>query len=284
MSVYIALDIGGTKFLVASANSNGEILHRVQSFSPVNLEEGIALLHQMISEVCAGDCISGMGTAIGGPLDWQKGIVSPLHQLEWRNVPFKKIMVERWHCPFWVDVDTNIAALGEYYFGGEKAPHLLYLTLSTGMGGGYLIDGKIYRGKNGGHPEAGHISIPYRCSNPKAIQCECGVEDCLEAMISGNAIQRIYGKPAEQLSENEWEEVSYNLGQGLRNLTVLYHPDIIVLGGGVACGRGSKLIIPATKVMLEHLRLVDPPLVRLSNLGYDTALKGAIAAAIHGIS
>ncbi len=197
-------------------------------------------------------------------------------------------MQEEWGCPFWVDVDTNVAALGEYYFGGEKASKLLYITLSTGMGGGFLIDGQVYRGAEGGHPEIGHMSIPFRCeagsADPQAIACECGAPDCLEALISGNAIRRIYGRRAEELDEAEWDEVAYNLGQGLRNLAVIYHPDVIVFGGGIAFGRGEKLLAPARSVMKTHTHLVALPQVRLSKLGYDTALMGAVAAAIYGIN
>jgi len=285
--IYVGLDIGGTKFLVASADAEGSILHRAQAASPENLEEGINLLHEMVAQVSAGARIQGMGATIGGPLDWRTGVVSPLHQPAWRQVPLKRLMEQRWNCHFSVDVDTNLAALGEYHFGGEKASKLLYITLSTGMGGGFLVDGAIYRGAGGGHPEIGHMSIPYRCeagqANPQAILCECGVADCLEALISGNAIRRIYGKTAEDLSEAEWEEVAYNLGQGLRNLAVTYHPDVIVLGGGIPFGRGERLLEPARKVMREHLRLVPPSQVRLTRLGYDTALMGALAAAIFGI-
>jgi predicted NBD/HSP70 family sugar kinase len=224
--------------------------------------------------------ILGMGAAIGGPLDWEQGIVSPLHQPTWRNIPLKEIMEARWNCPFQVDVDTNVAAIGEYRWGALSAERFLYLTLSTGMGGGFLIDGKIYRGQGGAHPEAAHQSINFCCSNPSAVQCECGAPDCLEALVSGNGIRRIYGKPAERLNSEEWEEVAYNLGQGLRNMAVLYAPDVIRIGGGVAVGGGERFISVAREVMEQHLRLVPAPQVELSRLGYDTALRGAIAMAL----
>ena len=143
-----------------------------------------------------------------------------------------------------------------------------------------MVDGQIYRGQAGAHPEVGHQSINFRCANPSAVRCECGAPDCLEALISGNAIRRIYGKPAETLSSEEWSEVAYNLGQGLRNMTTLYAPDTIRIGGGVAVGGGENFIQAARAVMEEHLRLVPAPQVGLSGLGYDTALQGAIALAL----
>jgi glucokinase len=281
--ITIGLDIGGTKFLVAAADARGRILDRVQEPTPLDLGAGLDALHQMIAEVARGRPVTAIGAAIGGPLDWERGIVSPLHQPQWRDVPLKVLMEARWQCPFYVDVDTNVAALGEYHFGGERAPRLLYLTLSTGMGGGFLIEGRIYRGMDGGHPEVAHQAVNFRCRAPEAVACECGAPDCLEALVSGNAIRRIYGKLAEALDEAEWDEVAYNLGQGLRNLAAIYLPDVIVLGGGVAVGGGEKLLAAATSVMTERLHIVAPPAVRLSRLGYDTALMGAIAIAMHGL-
>jgi len=280
MEVFVGLDIGGTKIMVAAADREGHELRRVRTATATTLEEDLANLNRMITEVTADNEIKGMGAAIGGPLDWEQGIVSPLHQPAWRNIPLKEIMESKWGCPFRVDVDTNVAAVGEYRWGGVAAPRFLYLTLSTGMGGGFLVDGKIYRGQDGAHPEVGHQSVPFRCANPATVQCECGAPDCLEALVSGNGIRRVYGKPAEELNAAEWEEVAYNLGQGLRNMAALYAPDLIRLGGGVAVGGGERFIEAARRVMEEHLKLVPAPRVELSRLGYDTALRGAIAMAL----
>ena len=280
MAVYIGLDIGGTKIMVAAADREGNLLRRARTDTSTSLEEDLNNINRMISGVAAENEIKGMGAAIGGPLDWKQGIVSPLHQPAWRNVPLKAIMEGKWGCAFHVDVDTNVAAVGEYRWGRVSAKRFLYLTLSTGMGGGFLIDGKIYRGQDGAHPEVGHQSIPFRSVNPSAVQCECGAPDCLEALVSGNGIRRIYGKPAETLSPEEWNEVAYNLGQGLRNMAALYAPDVIRIGGGVAVGGGEDFIRVAQEVMENHLKLVAPPQVGLSELGYDTALRGAIAMAL----
>lgn len=279
MTVFIGLDIGGTKLLVAAADADGNVLRRVQQPTPIAVDEGINLLHEMIEHVAAGETIAGMGAAVGGPLNWRTGVVSPLHQPDWRDVPLKQIMQDRWSCPFQVDVDTNVAALGEWACGGEQVSRLLYITLSTGMGGGYLLDGEIYRGFGGGHPEIAHQAINYRCQHPERIACECGVADCLEALVSGNGIRRIYRKPAEQLDKVERDEVAYNFGQGLRNLAAIYLPDLIVVGGGVAVGFGAEWLKQASTLMAEHLRIVLTPRVRLSALGYETALLGAITIA-----
>ncbi len=284
MKTYIGLDIGGTKFMVAAGDENGVVKQVVRADTPLDFQEGIPLLHDMIIKVIDGGIIAGIGAAIGGPLDWHTGVVSPVHQPQWRNVPLKKLMEERWNCPFYVDVDTNVAALGEYVLGKYTERSMLYITLSTGMGGGFIIDGAIYRGKDGAHPEVGHQSVSYRCANPDRIICECGASDCLEALISGNGIKRIYGKPAELLDDDEWDEVAYNLGLGLRNLATIYAPDVIVLGGGIATGQGEKLLATARAVMTANLRIVPAPRIQLSCYGYDTALMGSLYIARHGLS
>ncbi len=279
MGIYIGLDIGGTKILAASAGEDGDLLQEIRRETPLDLNQGLELLKNLTTQLAGDEKILGIGAAIGGPLDWEKGIVSPLHQPEWRNVPLKQIMEDTCGCPFFVDVDTNVAALGEYAYTDHRAARLLYLTVSTGMGGGFLLDGNIYRGARGRHPEVGHQSINYRCSYPEMIACACGAGDCLEALVSGNGIRRIYQRAPEELSESEWEEVAYNLGQGIRNLAAIYTPDIVVLGGGVALGRGNRLILEIRRVLKAHLKIVPIPEVYLSSLGEKTALMGAIALA-----
>jgi predicted NBD/HSP70 family sugar kinase len=277
--VFIGLDIGGTKLIVASADEHGRIIKRERAATPRLLEEGLALLDEMIAAVSDGGPIAGMGAAAGGPLDWETGVVSPLHQPEWRNIPLKQRMESKYRCRFSVDVDTNVAALAEHHHSQDKPPRLLYLTLSTGMGGGFVVDGQIYRGMKGEHPEVGHQSVAYRVSTGAPVACACGSTGCLEALVSGNGIRRLYGKPAEKLAPTEWEEVAWNLGQGLRNLAAIYLPDVIVIGGGVAFGAGDTLLGPAIRVMRDHLKIVPHPRVHASTLGEHNVLGGAILMA-----
>ncbi|MBD3315368.1 MAG: ROK family protein [Chitinivibrionales bacterium] len=283
MTLFVGLDIGGTKLMAAAGDGGREIVRRIRRETPTALEEGLRSLHAMVEAVAAGEDIGGIGAAVGGPLDWRTGVVSPLHQPSWREVPLKEIMEERWECPFWVDVDTNVAALGEYAALSKPVSRLLYITVSTGMGGGLVVDGRLYRGADGGHPEVGHQAINSRCTYPERVWCECGAKDCVEAFVSGNGIRRLYGKPAHELSAAEWEEVAWNLGRGLRNCAALYVPDLIALGGGVATGGGEPFIATVEAVMKEELKIVPAPKVVLSTLGYDTALYGALIVAQKGL-
>jgi glucokinase len=277
--IYVGLDIGGTKLMVAAADCDGQLLESTRASTPFDLEEGLAALDTMIERVASGRKIFAIGAAAGGPLDWQTGVVSPLHNPNWRNVPLKERMEARWGCPFYVDVDTNVAAIAEYLASDPPADPLLYITVSTGMGGGLIVGGQLYRGAGGAHPEVAHQSIHFQCAHPERIVCACGAPDCLEALVSGNAIRRVYGKPAEQLTPAEWHEVACNLGQGLRNAAALYCPSEIVLGGGIAVGGGQSFLQRATEVMRKGLRIVPSPTLRLSRHGYETALRGALALA-----
>ena len=278
--VVVGLDIGGTKVIAAAADEKGHIIKRERAPTPRTPEAGLGLLSEMIGEVTDGAEIISIGAAAGGPLNWETGVVSPLHQPEWREVPLKKLMEEEYGCRFNVDVDTNLAALAEYEHAEVKVGKLLYLTISTGLGGSLVVNGEIYRGMNGQHPEVGHQSVPYRASAGRTVAYVCGSNGCLEALVSGSGIKRLYRKSAEELSAEEWEEVSWNLGQGLRNLAVIYLPDVIVIGGGVVFGARDTLLTPAIEVMRDHLRIVPHPRVVTSELGEHNVLAGAISLAL----
>ncbi len=283
MKIYVGHDIGGSKFMVAAANTNGKIIRKIQAPTPKNFEDGLKLLKGMTYKVAENNDIISIGAACGGPLDWKKGVVSPLHMPSWRNINLKMIMEKEFACPFYVDNDCNVAALGEYNFGKHKVNRLVYITISTGMGGALLIDGKIYRGLNGEHPEIAHQAINHEVSGNGDIFCECGVSDCLEGIVSGNAIRRIYGKPAEQLEDETWNEIGKNIGKGLRNIIMCYAPNTIVLGGGITYGAKNKLLKPILDYTKENIRLVPIPNIVMSKLGYETALVGAIALAMRGV-
>jgi glucokinase len=279
-SLYLSLDIGGTKFMVAAFSSSHQIVARERADTPAALSEGLELLKSLAHQVVGGRPVQAIGASAGGPLNYKTGEVSPLHMPMWRNVPLQAIFEDEFHAPFAVDVDTNAAALAEYSFGGNQSHRLLYVTVSTGMGGGFVVDGELYRGAHGAHPEIGHQAIAHQLPRTGSVDCACGGSDCIEAVVSGTAIRKHYGKPAEELSHTEWDQVGYNLGQALRNAAALYAPERIVLGGGVCVGGGERLIAQVQSVLDRNLRIVPSPTVALSTLGYDTALWGGLAMAL----
>lgn len=260
---FVGIDLGGTKTIVAVADENWKIIESVRKLS--------------------GNP-TAIGCACGGPLDYRSGIVSPVHMPEWRNVHLKEIMEKQFGCPFFVDVDTNVATLGEHRFGeASKFNNFIYITLSTGMGAGKLVGGKVYRGL--GHPEMAHQSFALLLEqagdfDTETHRCECGAKGCLEAYVSGNAIRKIYGMPAEEITdEKTLLEIARNFGEGLRNIIALHSPDAIFIGGGVAYGLGDRLLEPAKRHANQNLKIIPMPEIRLASLGYDSALMGTIALA-----
>ncbi|HEX2901470.1 MAG TPA: ROK family protein [Bacteroidia bacterium] len=275
MGIHIGIDIGGTKMMAAAVNAGMQVIRRCKAPTPEDLQAGLDQLHAMVAEVAAGEQILGIGLAIGGPIDLAAGTVSPLNQPQWRDVPLKRMLEDRYGCPFHYGVDTDVAAVAEYHLAGLDVARFLYVTISTGVGGGFLLDGKVYRGIHGIHPEVGHQSVAARVKYPERVLCGCGNTDCLEALVSGSGIQRIYGKPAQELDADEWDEVAFNLSQGLRNMIMPLAPDLIVLGGGVTTGGGEFFLDKTFAYLEKNLKLAVMPEIRISELGYDTALLGA---------
>lgn len=278
--MFVGLDIGGTKILGASCDGKGGIAKRTRADTPLALNTGLQLIKDLVNEVGGGSALRAIGISTGGPMNQKDGVVSPLHLPEWRQVPLKQILEGEFNCPCRIEVDTDAGVLAEYRFGGNKSRRLLYITISTGMGGGFLIDGEIYRGLNGEHPEVGHQAVRHNLVHLQDISCACGAKNCVEAIVSGTAIRRIYGKPASELSAAEWESVAFNLAEALRNLAVIYAPEVIVLGGGVTVGAGEKWVSRVGELVRKNVCIISAPRVEMSKLGYDTALYGALALAL----
>jgi len=149
------------------------------------------------------DAITGIGVAAPGPLDNREGVLySPPNLPAWKAVPLREILCQQFHCPIFVENDANAAALGEFLFGaGQGNRDMVYLTVSTGIGGGVIANGQLIEGVNGTAAELGHITIDWR-----GERCSCGNIGCLEALASGTAIARkanraiMQGKGADLLT------------------------------------------------------------------------------------
>lgn len=286
MRIIIGVDIGGTNLLVASTSvwENNKILKQIEAKTPKYPDEGISLIKQMIKQVSEDNEIEAIGVAAGSPLDRKHGIITaPVHQPNWKNVKIGEELHNEFGCPIFLDNDCNLAALCEYKYGDHNVANLIYITISTGVGGGIIFNGNIYRGKNGEHPEIGHQTIDWKLEkkqikfNPKK---DLPVKQRhLENIISGSAIRRIYGKAPEDLEDSYWEEIGYNLGQGLRNIIHSYAPDLIVLGGGVVLGAGEKLLIPALDHIRNNVLIVPIPKICITKIGENNVVIGSIILA-----
>ena len=281
----VGIDIGGTKLATVVADKDGNILQKVRK--PTESEKGprhaVQLLLEMVDEVLdlaalpRAD-ISGIGVSCGGPLDTKTGIIySPPNLPGWDALPLKEMIESEFHIPTVIENDANASALAEARFGGGRGyDYVLYMTMSTGIGGGIVANGEIYHGANDSAGEVGHQVLL-----PDGPLCGCGQHGCLEALCSGPAIARraqaaVIDQPHTKivaLAEGEIdsvrsehvlqaardgdalaialvEETAYYMGWGIANLVNILNPQIVLLGT-IAVAAGDLLLDPIRRTVTE---------------------------------
>ena len=309
----LAIDIGGTKIVTALISPKGEILAR--EYSATLADEGAdAIIKRMVST--AGDLVANanltysslscIAIAAAGAIDTEKGLVTDSPNLPgWHNTPLKERFESATGVKTFLLNDATAAALGEHRFGaGKGVNNLIYLTVSTGIGGGVIINGKLYEGISGAAGELGHMTIDI--NGPR---CACGNIGCLEMLASGKAIareaQRLIAQGTRtamlELAEGEAcnvtaltvataaqkgdavalsviNKAATNLGVGLVNFVNIFNPEMIIVGGGVG-KMGEMLLKPARKVVNERAFRLPASVVRIvsSELGDNAGVFGAVA-------
>jgi glucokinase len=323
--MYIGIDVGGTKILGVRADREGNIAAQIQR--PTRASEGldavVGRIAAMVKELTPrrGGEISGIGVGIPGPLDPREGIVyNPPNLPGWETVPLRDMLKERLQLKPETSVvlvnDANAAALAEFKFGAgspqhrgksKKIKHLVYLTVSTGVGGGVVVDGKLFVGSLGLAAELGHMVI-----DVNGPRCYCGGIGHLEAMASGTALARegymvvasrrdtsmsaaVGGKPEKVTAETVvnaaqagdpaacelMEREGFLVGIGVVNCIHAYNPELVVIGGGVS-NAGDLLFSPIratveSRVMPAYHGTYE--IVPATLKGASGAL-GAVAAAL----
>ena len=190
----VGIDIGGTKLATVVADNSGKIIYKIRQ--PTHADKGpeyaIELLIDMVCQTTKNaklelNDVSAIGVSCGGPLDTKTGIVySPPNLPGWEALPLKERLENKLGIPVTIENDANACALAEYRFGGGRGyDSVLYMTMSTGIGGGIVINGEIYRGANDSAGEVGHQILL-----PDGPLCGCGKRGCLESLCSGPAIAR----------------------------------------------------------------------------------------------
>ncbi|WP_067932764.1 ROK family protein [Alicyclobacillus kakegawensis] len=248
----IGVDLGGTKILTGVLDEQGTLQHTLEL--PTMAADGPDAvirrmrdtIDRMLDRVGRANVI-GIGIGAPGPLNPHTGMVlGPPNLPGWDQIPLRDELHEVYGLPVYLENDANAAAVAEHRFGaGQGSLQMVYITVSTGIGGGVVIDGQVRQGAAGGFAEIGHMIV-----DPDGARCNCGNRGCLEAVASGTAIARMaseaFGRAltAEQVAElamrgdNKAQQVLdtafYYLGIGLVNIVNLYDPDLIVIGGGVA--------------------------------------------------
>jgi glucokinase len=309
----IAVDIGGTKTIVAAVLPDGKIIWRRFYLTRADggATEVIRTLSSAINKLVAqatskGTGPVGIGIGVAGILDTARGIVTTSPNLPgWRNVPIKEIIAARSGLNTFLINDANAAALGEYHFGaGRGYDNMLYITVSTGIGGGIITDSQLYTGADGCAGEWGHMTV-----EPDGPKCHCGNFGCLEAVAGGWAIAK---EAATRIKNGEMSSIAdlvagridcitaedvgkaarkgdclaceivakaaNYLGIGLANLVNIFNPDLIVIGGGLS-RMGNMLLKPAQQVIKERAFRLPAKTVRIvrARLGSNAGIIGAAA-------
>jgi len=310
--LYAAVDLGGTKVRAVVADGSGRVLGNDIRLS--GAAEGLeSVLGRMVESLDAAlakagverEQLAGLGIASPGAVDVERGVVPNAPQLPgWQDVPLARLMAERVGVPALLENDASAAALGEHRFGaGRGSRHMLYITVSTGLGGGIIIDGELYRGKSGAAGELGHMIIDI-----DGPPCGCGARGCLEALASGTAIARRGERLAESgdspvlarlrgqegpvtaemmkraadmgdaASREAFREAGHYLGVALAGYVNIFDPEAIIVGGG--CAQAGDLLMDQAQVTMESLAMNQPLKgVRLvvSELGEFSGAMGMIA-------
>lgn len=313
---YIGIDLGGTKIAGILADAGGAVLAKEKVLT--RKEEGrekviariFALVRTLLAAAEEGE-VKGIGICSPGPPNPKTGVIIEAPNLQWKDVPIITLLEKEFNLPAVLENDANAAAYGEYVYGAAKGrKDIIYLTVSTGIGGGIIVNGELVYGRDFSAGEAGHMVIL-----PDGPLCSCGRRGCIEILASGSAIAReakallakdskgvsghadllweMTGGDPEKLTAKEvgaaaaqgdrlalsvLEKAFRYLGIALGNLVNLLNPEIIVIGGGVA-KMGPMLFQPVIQAMelsaFAHMRRDLPVVPAL--LGGEAGTKGMVA-------
>lgn len=315
-NLFIGIDLGGTKIHTALVDAAGKIVARdyretqAAGGQKVVIERMVDAARRVMGEAgLAPAQVTAVGVGSPGPIDSRTGVVTaPPNLPGWQNVPLKQLIEEALGITTFLENDANAAALGEYRFGaGRGVQNMIYVTASTGIGGGLILNGQLYGGTTGAAGEIGHITVL-----PWGPYCGCGNRGCLEALASGTAIAREgrelvrRGVPTliSDLSEGHPERVTAKLvaeaadkgdteaeeilaeamaylGVGMASLVNLFNPELIVIGGGLT-NMGEGLFGPVRRAIERRAFPAAARAVRVvpAELGDDVGVLGAVAVAI----
>jgi len=228
-----AIEAGGTKFVVAVGDENGNVIER-EAFPTTTPEETMENVFKFFD----GKDIEALGLGCFGPIDPDLksptyGYITTTPKVGWSNYNIMKALKDRYDIPMGFDTDVNGAVLGEVYFGTAKGcDNALYFTIGTGVGGGAVVEGHLVHGLL--HPEMGHMKMIVREDDPYQGKCPYH-GTCFEGLAAGPAIEERWGKKGNELPEDHpaWDLEAYYIGQALATFMLTLSPKKIILGGGV---------------------------------------------------
>ena len=279
------IDLGGTQVRVALARSDGNLIASIKTKTAL-LPTPQALVDWAAAEIDrhrGREKVRSIALAAPGPIDHKRGVLVNPPNLPWRNVPFAEMLSRATGAKVHLANDADMAGLGEFVRGaGRGTRNMVYITWSTGIGGGTIIDGKLHRGAHGTASEVGHMIIDL--DGPLDA---CGQRGCLEALIGGASLERETGRTAFELfsaaaaGERKAlmivERSARYMGTALISLTNIIDPEMFVIGGGVS--RSWSLIEPIMVATLHSSPFIKParrPRVRRARLGDRAGQVGAV--------
>lgn len=301
MGSLIGIEIGGTKLQLVIGGAEGKILERRRLV--VEPGRGAAGIREQIQrtlpDLMAGRTVQAVGVGFGGPVDWRTGKICRSHQIEgWSEFDLAGWLRELTDAPVIVDNDANVAALGEAVQGaGVGSNPVFYVTLGSGVGGGLVVDGRIYHGATPGEAEIGHVRLDREGATVES-RCSGWAVDArirgLKTKAPNSALARMLGAAAggeakhlaAALGQGDpaalqiLEEIAEDLAFGLSNVAHLFHPAIIILGGGLS-GVGEPLRVAVAGALPKFIMsaFAPGPRIALAALGEDAVPKGALELA-----
>ena len=280
------IDLGGTQVRVALARSDGNVIASVKTKTPL-LRTPQGMVDWAAAEIDrhrGREKVRSIGIGAPGPIDIKHGVlVNPPNLPGWRNVPLAAMLAQVTGAKVHLANDADMAGLGEFHHGaGRGTRNMVYITWSTGVGGGLIIDGKLHRGGHGTAGEVGHMII-----DPNGPLDQCGQRGCLEAFIGGANLARETGHSAAELfaaaargdrhARTVVERAARYMGIALISLTNVIDPEMFVIGGGIS--RSWSLIEPTIIETLRSSPFIKParrPRLRRARLGDRAGQIGAV--------
>jgi glucokinase len=287
--VVLAIDIGGTKFAAGLMTMKGELIDRTQvkvdhELNAVDLFDLLAgivgdMLERAAEHHEVRPVVVGVGSA--GPLEPNVETVSPLNILGWREFPLRARLHAITGLPVYGDLDAKSLALAEGWLGAAQGhANFLAMVVSTGVGGGVILNGQLLDGASGNAGHIGHVIV-----EPNGRRCACGARGCLEAEASGRAIEAITGRPPTEPTYEIMQRTGDLVGRAVASVCNLLDIDLAVVGGSVALGFGATFFNSAQAALDQHSRLEFSRGARITpaRLGDRGPLIGAGAVGLRGM-
>jgi glucokinase len=282
-TVIAGIDLGGTQVRIAFASDDGQITNTSRTRTAL-LTGPRAMVRWVRDQVKRRGQVRGVGIGAPGPVDPRRGIlINPPNLQGWHNTPLAAMISAALDCPAHLENDANLAGLGEFHQGaGQGSRDMVYITWSTGVGGGLVVNRELFSGAHGSAGEIGHMIL-----KPGGPLCGCGQHGCLEALVSGANVAKRYGESAAEIlheaahGEEEAQaivrEIAGYMGLALINLANLLDPELIVIGGGFT--RSWNQLQPPMMAVLKASPFIKArrrPKVRRARLGDRAGSVGAV--------